>query len=320
MPPTDSMKKLSRSDLLSQKFSEFLRIQGILREGNEMFFANTLPFTSILPYISGDLTKLYHCMPLSLCLQSKNVNIENAYSTHISNAIISCREKLTYTMLGNDVYIYDVVNKVIGVFFGTKINRVKVLNTLFKCSTINLLDRISKLYGVYSASFYDEKGVVLSVASAEPIVIDFINLQSMNIYVPKSALLLVSTNKLYTKLFRDVNVYSNIVSVKGSLRNTQALVEILDPISLVSAVDFDSGCVEIELINPENLDFNAIIKVYGYIDELTIDDLIKFKPVHNMVRIAMSMYSRSKLRLCISTYVPWRSDAFLRLKDFEQVS
>lgn len=314
------MKKLSRSDQLSQKFSEFLLIQGILREGNEVFLANTLPFTSVLPYVSDYSAELYYCMPLSLCLQSRSINIGNTYSIHLNNRAISCEEKLLYSQLGNDVYIYDLDNKVLEIFLNTNISKVKVLNTLFKCTTINLPDRVTKLYGVYAVSFYDKNGLALSIASTEPIVIDFVSPLSVNIYVSKSKMLLASTTKFYAKLFRDAHVYSNIVGVKGSLRNMQALVEILDPISLVSAVNFDDGCVELELINPEDLDFNAIIKVFGYVDELIIDDLTKFKPTHSMIRIAMPMYAKSKLRLCISTYMPRRSDAFLRLRDFVQVS
>ncbi len=285
-----------------------------------MFLANTLPFTSILPYVSDYSAELYYCMPLSLCLKSRSINIENTYIIHLNNKIISCKEKLMHSQLGNDVYIYDLDNKVLEIFLNTKISKAKILNTLFKCITINSPDRDTKLYGVYAVSFYDKNGLALSIASTEPIIINFANPLSINVYVPKSKMLLASTTKPCAKMFRDIHVYSNIVSVKGLLRNMQALVEILDPISLVSVVNFDNGCVEMELINPEDLDFNAIIKVYGYIDELIIDDLTKFKPTHSIIRIAMPMHAKSKLRLCMSTYMPKRSDTFLRLRDFVQVS
>jgi hypothetical protein len=310
------MKKLSRSDQTIYKLRDFLIIQGIIRDGTEDVFLNTLPYTTIIPILYDNKVKLYYCMALSICVPSSEIPLESNYFIDFANSKISSMDRVSYTRTNSNVYVYDVFDKVINIVIRSRIKKAKILDTTLKNLDVDLSEG-RKFNGVYGVSLYSEKGLALTVTSSEPIIIEGAS-QKIDVFVPKSRILIFSTT-IHTKMFRDVLVYEKLGVVKGTIKITQPLIEILDPIVLGIVEEVNRGCIDMVLINTENIDLNTIIKVYGYIDELSIDDLTKFKPRQSVIRIAMPSYSRSKVRLCVSISMPKRSDIFIKAKSFEQV-
>lgn len=295
-------------------------MQGVLRDGNDDILVNISPHSSTIPITQDGKAKLYYCMALSVCMPSTDMPVENDYVINYKNRVInsvSFLSRVGFSILGENLYLYDVVDNIVSIVMRNRVRRAKILNTTLKNIEIDIEDK-NTFSGVYGVSIIDEKGVALSIASSEPIVIE-LNNQKIEASIPRAQLMIISS-KTHTKVFRDIIIYNSIGVVKGFYRTTQALIEILDPITLGFVEGLDNGCVDLLIINPENIDLNSIVKVYGYIDEILIDDTTKFKPRHNLLRIAMAALSKSKIRMCISTSMPMRSDMFLKLKSFVQAS
>lgn len=304
------MKRLSRTDYLIPKLKDFLVTQGILREGNENVFLNTAPYTTQIPVPYGGNFKLFYCLALSICIPSQDVLPGYSNDIEFANSKILSRSSVNYVHLNRNLYIYRVFNEFLTILTRFKIEKVKILGVELNSLEIDAKECDSRR-GVYAIFLRGETGISLSIAFSEPVIVDVMR-QKIDIFIPKSDLIIISTT-VYTKVFRDVLVYKGLGEAMGKLRNTQPIAEILDPIVMGFVDDIDKGCIDMILTNPENIDLNSIIKVYGYIDELIVDDLAKFKPKQNIVRIAIPSYSKSRVRLCISTYIPKRYDMYLRL-------
>jgi len=322
LPPTESMKKLSRSDHMLQDFASFLYIQGVLSNAEDFSLVNPLPYASIIPVLDANvgIINYYNCLPTSVCYLLQSVRAEASYSFNYGETSVVFKNKTICAPGAGSIHVLDLHDIHAEFYIKKDVGRIKILDASLTCKSVAPDSRSEELKGIYAMSVYSSttNRIVFSLASEEPVVLDFSGKSKINLYVPKSRLLIVSS-KPSTKLFRDVATYSWVAKVKGGIKNTQALIEVLDPITLAFPTLFSDGCVLLELRNPEKLDYNALIKVYGYIDELTIDEATSYKPRRSILRLALPAHGVAKIKLCISTYLPRRSDIVRRIKSAEQV-
>lgn len=307
MPPTDIMTILSRADHIIHGFIVFLKLQGIISEGEENVLLNPLPFTALVPMVDNISEKIEfnHCFATSVCTTDSVDRISISDEISYNNIKILSTAKLMYTTKNGLLYIYSLNNAVMELIFRAKINNVKYLDKNFRSRSMSIRD-IKKYSQIYAISFLSSENI-LSIASIEPFVLELNGKNIARLYMPRSNIVLVSDNKTYIQLLREIYIYKNIAKTKGSIKRVTSLVEVLDPITFATSMSFDKSCIDVYLLNSENLSYNAIVKVYGYIDEIIVDDMIRFKPRYSIIRLALPEYGATRVKLCISTYIPGRS-------------
>ncbi|MEM1915822.1 MAG: hypothetical protein QXW05_01105 [Ignisphaera sp.] len=320
MPPTDMVKKLSRTDHRVENFTKFLYIQGVLTEGLENLYANPLPFSSTVPMINEDIVKFYRCLAMSLCLERGEEKAYVGNTIDLGFVKLMSIDNFRYTTKDEKLYIYNLNDKYIDLIMKRKVEEIALIDLDMREKRIDIgKDAGHRYTSVYALSIKMNNRDVLSIAFSEPIIIESIGESMYRLYVPMARVMAISRNRTHVQMFREVLIYSNTVVVIGKQKNVQSLIEILDPIALSKPIDFIEGCVDLEMVNPINISYNTIIKVYGYIDEITVDDLVKFKPKYNIIRIALPRNSKAKIRLCISSSIPKRAELLSAFKEVSQV-
>lgn len=314
------MKKLSRSDHLINRFKEFLQTQGILGEGEEYVWLNPTPFSSLVPVADYVLNKVhfYHCLATSLCTAEFSDSIVKGSTVQLLDATIMSKAEILYTLKKDVLYVYDLANTIINVVLREKIARMRFLDINLRCRSTDILSTETQRYsGVYAVSFFGNKPL-LTIASTNPVTLELKGKHLVTLYIPNSEMIMMSNNT-YIQAFRSTYIQMNMIRLKGRIKNAQPLIEIIDPLTLTPSIEFSNRCVKILLLNPESISYNAMIKVYGYIDEIVIDNIVEFKPKYNIIRLALSRYSSTDVKLCVSTSIPKRSDMVLRLKGLGQL-
>jgi len=320
LPPTDMVKRLSRTDHRLENFTKFLSIQGVLTEGLENLYANPLPFSSTIPMIDKNIVKFCRCLAMSLCLEKDVGRAFVGNTIDLGSAKLMSMDNFRYTARDEKLYIYDLSGKYIDLIIKREVEEIVLIDLDMREKRIDVAKGTRLRYaGVYALSVKMSNRDTLSLASSEPMVIEDIGRLMYNLYVPVARVMVVSRNRTHVQMFREALMYSNIVMVTGKQKNVQPLIEILDPIALSKPIDFIEGCVDLEIVNPTNILYNTIIKVYGYIDEIVIDELVRFKPKYNVIRMSMPMNSKAKIRLCISSSIPKRADLVSAFKEISQV-
>lgn len=316
MPPTDLVKKLSRTDHLITKFEEFLHVQGIIdRNNEEMLYANPLPYSStIFAPTENNLFKLYRCLAMSICFEKSGKESLTTNSINLTRFKLMSSDKFRYVADKNKIYLSNIVDNHIDIIARDNVNEITVIDLEMRKR------KISHAYDDLSGYVLSIKSSeTLSIGSAEPMVIKRTGTSIFRLFIPFSKLVLISEEETVIKTFREILIYENMNIVKGIRRKELSLIEILDPLTIALPIDFDRGCVELEMINPYDISYNAIIKVYGYIDEIILDNLTRFKPRYNIVRIAVPMYHNAKIKLCVSTSIPNRYAIVSSLNEFLQI-
>lgn len=314
MPPTDLVKKLSRSDHIVQEFKRFLEVQGVIRDGLEKVLSNPQPFSVLIPVINGGEVHNYKCFALSICRQEAKAKPSISEEIKFAEMKITSTSRVNHVTTNDTLYILDLNDVDLWLFFWRKVHEIKVLENTFRVRNINLVDveGADKFSSIFGLSFKGH-GFEISLASSDPFVLETRG-SCVRLRAPVSNILAISKGRTIVQLFRLVYVYKSLVELEGEVRMQQSIVEVVDPLTIAMTTGFEGGCVNMVLANPYPINFNTMIKAYGYIDEIAINGTSKFKPKHNIVRLSIPGFGRSEVRVCISTSIPKRADMMLRFK------
>ena len=298
------MKTLPRSDFTLNEYVNFLKLLGIARSSmNSSAYVFAVPYS--LPLTIGN--------DILICYASTTCKRIHRISNATSTLSISFKNMKIYSDRRMNVIPYKISEHIellprssqsLIALFIKDIERIQILKEDLSKYFIEELQAPNSASNVHSIMFVDITGNSYSLAFSNPVYLHVHNKRVIEFSITKQSSIVVSERGNLITAYRLILARKFIGTTSNLEIEKEPLLEYLDYLTLAFPVKIRDNCITYKVFNPYDRAVNAVIKVYGYIDTIHIDNVTEYNYKHSVIRLALDPREYSEIELCISSKAP----------------